>query len=259
MTCPEHSSPSLTLTFEWLSQFELTCHQADILLYALSQVPIRPSDSTSHFTMRFSKISLSGCRERSGREEVGDVPFAFACARVSACVWGTGQMWPLNELWILTLEASYIRFEPRWRSETKCTTVTQPEEAYYTTVDEASPLTPLKYTFMIHNASNCAHRSHLHPFFVLSSSCFWSFLSVGGWKTHKTTFCHAMTKNTRCKLYIFISVRDDMVFVNILFIVGFTAYRIHCKNRCKLIQPITSLHPRFWRPLLDFHLKVYRY
>lgn len=88
---------------------------------------------------------------------------------------------------------------------------------------------------------------------------FWSFLSVGGWKTRKTTFCHAMTKNTRCKLYIFISVRDDMVFVNILFIVGFMANRIHCKNRCKLIQPITSLHPQFWRPLLDFHLKVYRY
>lgn len=180
---------------------------------------------------------------------MGDGPFAFAC------VWGTGQMWPLNELWRLTLEASYIRFEPRWRSETKHTTVTQPEEVHYSTVDEASLLAPLKYTFMIHNASNCAHRSHLHPFFVLSLSCFWSFLLVGGWKTHKTTFCHAMTKNTRCKLYIFISVRDDMVFVNILFIVGFTAKRIHCKNRCKLIRPITSL----LKTQLDFHLKVYRY
>lgn len=89
-------------------------------------------------------------------------------------------MWPLNELWILTLEASYIRFEPRWRSETKCTTVTQPEEAYYTTVDEASPLTPLKYTFMIHNTSNCAHRSHLHPFFCSLVVLFLEFL-VGGW------------------------------------------------------------------------------
>lgn len=36
-----------------------------------------------------------------------------------------------------------------------------------------------------------------------------------------------------------------MVFVNILFIVGLTTNRIHCKNRCKLIQPIASLHPQF--------------
>lgn len=75
---------------------------------------------------------------------------------------------------------------------------------------------------------------------------------MGGWKTHKTTFCHAMTKNTRCKLYIFISVRDDMVFVNILFIVGFMANRIHCKNRCKLIQPITSLQPTILKTLIRF-------
>lgn len=121
-------------------------------------------------------------------------------------------------------------------------------------VVEVSSLGPLEYTFNIRTWKQLCTLISFSPsvWFDL-----FRLVSVSGkMKTTEHTFCHAriltekkQTQDAKCTF--FINVRDGLC----KYFVSCWANRIHCKNRCKLIQPIaTLLHSQSWITLLDVSL-----